>query len=215
MYKARPKTVRPFTQVISAPEPVHRAVRKSESKLSKTTAELHEKARQEGHQEGLQRGYAEGFHRGMTDAEGRVQELYGEAIDEFRGALIGFVARAQSAVDGWRTDAEQRVAGVVMEIVRRAIGEELALSRESIVSIVSQAMDEVVHGGEVIVRVNPLDAGILLGKREEILAACSNIRGLEVVTDLAVESGCRIETSGGVIDAEVTTFLDRIEEAAA
>jgi flagellar biosynthesis/type III secretory pathway protein FliH len=151
----------------------------------------------------------------MTDAESRVQELYGEAIDEFRGALTGFVARAQSAVDAWRADAEKRVASVVMEVVRRAICEELALSRESIVKIVSQAMDEVVHGGDVVVRVNPLDAGILLGKREEILAACSNIRGLEVVTDLAIESGCRIETTGGVIDAEIATYLERIEEAAA
>jgi flagellar assembly protein FliH len=215
LFEPRPNAVRPFSEVVCAPEPGPRPVRRSESRLSQTTAEVFERAKEEGHREGFQQGYAEGFHRGMTDAESRVEELYGEAIEDFRGALTGFVARARSAVDAWRSESEERVAGIVMDIVRRTLCEELALSRESVVSIVRSAIQEVVHGGEVVVRVNPLDVGTVLGKRDEILAACSNIRGLEVVGDLAVECGCRIETLGGVVDAEAGTFLERLEESAA
>jgi flagellar biosynthesis/type III secretory pathway protein FliH len=151
----------------------------------------------------------------MTDVEARVEAMYGEAVEEFRGALIGFVARAQSAVEAWKADSERRVAGIVMEIARRALAQELSMSRESVLSLVKEALKEVVHGGEVVVRINPLDAGILLGKKDEILAACSTVRGIEIATDLGIEYGCRIETTGGVIDAEVGTYLDRLEEAAA
>lgn len=89
------------------------------------------------------------------------------------------------------------------------------MSRESIVEITKQALQEVRHGTEVRVRVSPIDSSVLESRKAEILEAVSNIRQLIIVPDLKIVSGCEVDTDGGVIDARVESYLARLEEEAA
>ena len=43
----------------------------------------------------------------------------------------------------------------------------------------------------------------------------TGVRGLEVVPDFRILAGCEVESAGGVVDARVESFLDRLEEEAA
>jgi len=162
-------------------------------------------------EDGFKLGHAEGFREGAREFEAR----HHEALQEFRAALTDFVDRAQTGVDEWYVKAEASLTTLAVEIARRALCSELQGSRESVLLIAQQALAEVRHGTEVRVRVNPLDVSILESRRQEILSAVSGVRNLEIVPDLAVASGCEIDTDGGIVDATIETYLTRLEKEAA
>ena len=148
-------------------------------------------------------------------AKQEFEEAHGLELQSFRDALTQFVARVENAIDDWYLRSEDRLSDLAIKIAREAICEELKLSRDSVVSITRQALQEVRHGTELRIKVNPLDVSILESRRTELLTALSGIRKLEVAPDLKMTAGCEIETDGGLVDASVDTYLLRLELEAA
>ncbi len=184
-----------------------------------------EEAREAGRAEGLVQGYREGHATGLAhgEEEGRanayaqllqeqeaVQAERRAALDHFRSEMEGFVARANDAVAAWTTDAEERLAGLAIEIASRALNSELGLSRESILNIVREALADAEHARQVRVRVNPLDVATLESHQQEIAQSLAGIKGLEVVADPTIQAGCVVESDSGVVDARVEAYLARL-----
>lgn len=185
------------------------------AKLKAGLDAMFERARSEGFSAGLVEGRFEGKQEGVRNAEREFHEAHRSEIERFHLALEAFVERANESVEAWYLEAEQTLTALAIEIARRALCSELETSRESILAITHEALEEVRHGTSVRIRVNPVDASILESHREEILAKVSGIRGLEVVPDLHIAGGCEIETDGGVIDARVHSYLARLAQEAA
>lgn len=185
------------------------------SKLQAGMQAMYEKSKAEGYQAGLIEGREIGRIEGTAQAEVDFQEAHRAEIQKFHLALEAFVDRAQASVADWYAAAEESLTSLAIEISRRALCQELDQSRESVLAITKKALEEVRHGTDVRIRVNPMDASILESHREEILSSVSDVRGLEVVPDLHVASGCQIETDGGVIDARIQSYLARIAQEAA
>lgn len=206
----------PFRDTLSSIDPALKPAHRSSSERMQSGLNLmFEKAKAEGFAagrlEGFQVGHEDGVAKGLADFE----EAHQQAIHEFRQSLEDFVAGITPSLDAWYQRAEERLSTLAVEIARRALCQELSLSRESIVEITKQALQEVRHGTEVRVRVSPIDSSVLESRKAEILEAVSNIRQLIIVPDLKIVSGCEVDTDGGVIDARVESYLARLEEEAA
>lgn len=206
-----------FTGMLSTVgDSVIAAQRKTGSaKLQAGMQALYEKAKADGYEAGIIEGREQGRQEGLQKAQQEFQEAHRSEIQKFHLALEAFVDRARSSVDAWYSDAEESLTTLAIEIARRALCQELEQSRDSVLAITKQALEEIRHGTDVRIRVNPVDASILESHREEILASACDVRGLEVVPDLHIASGCEIETDAGVIDARIQSYLARIALEAA
>lgn len=182
-----------------------------------------EEAREEGFALGTLQGYKEGVLSGERDgrADGfaaikaEQEQLMAEkraAVAQFAAEMEQFTSRVDEAIALWTEAAEERLAGLAIEIASRALSSELAQSRESILAIVRDALREAEHASHVRVRLNPLDVATLESHQQEIVEAVSHIKSLEIAADPSIEGGCCVESESGLVDARVEAYLARLAD---
>ena len=181
-----------------------------------------ERMKSAGYEEGQARGYRNGYDEGHQHGHAKGHDLgYGEAklefetehagvLDNLQTSLVALLADFQKARDNWFIEAERRHAELAYEVARRALASELAIGRESVLAIAKEVLTDARAGISVQVRVNPKDVSILEAHKAELLAALTNIRGLEVMSDQSVGAGVIIDSNEGLVDARVESYLERI-----
>lgn len=166
----------------------------------------------EGHAEGEKAGFEAGLLRGSEEARQEVDAAHAELIAAFAQDLAALAAQHRTDVENWYIEAEQRLASLAIEIARRAVSHELEMKYDAVVDIAKAVLGEVTAGTHVRLRVNPIQTATLESRREEILAALAHIRDLEIIADPSVHAGVIAEGDGGVIDARIESYLDRLTE---
>lgn len=161
-----------------------------------------------GEAKGMEAGYAVGFCQAQQEFEATRAEL----IAAFAQDMQGLVNQTQSDIAAWYTEAESRLAALGIEIARRAIAHEMQIHPEAVVDIAKDVLREVTNGTNVRLRVNPVQTAILDSRKEEIIAAISHIRDLEILGDPSIQAGCVAEGESGVVDGRIETYLNRLAE---
>ncbi|MBX3095684.1 MAG: hypothetical protein KF812_02360 [Fimbriimonadaceae bacterium] len=190
-------------------------------KVKTQLQEIREKAAEEGQSEGFSEGFAagqtegfeSGFARGKREARLQYDEQNAVLIEETTIQLQALVEQAQAAFDQWRESHENQLADLAIAIAKRAIADELHVTRESVMEITREALQSVIGSGTVQIRVNPVDTGLLDARIKELQDAAGRHRHLEIVSDPTVESGCRLIMDAGVVDSTIDSYLDRIEDS--
>ncbi|GIV01812.1 MAG: hypothetical protein KatS3mg015_0642 [Fimbriimonadales bacterium] len=155
--------------------------------------------------------YAEGYEAGFRQGLQTVLANEQSRIAAFEADLRALTQRVESAVELWFQKAEQSLIRLAKEAARRIVCEEIQLRPEVIETIVRDALRHAGETTKVRVRVNPFDLPTLEQKKEELLAACANIQGIEIVGDESLSRGSTIvETEGGLIDATVESKVDAL-----
>lgn len=155
--------------------------------------------------------YAEGYEAGFRQGLQTVLANEQARIAAFEADLRALTRRIESAVELWFQKAEQSLTRVAKEAARRIVCEEIHLHPEVIEAIVRDALRHAGEATKVRVRVNPFDLPTLEQKRDDLLAACANLQGIEIVGDEGLSRGSTIvETEGGLIDATVESKLDAL-----
>jgi flagellar assembly protein FliH len=195
------------------------AALRSGGKAGRTAAELarlRDEAETKGYEAGLERGLQEGIERGVALAHQQAHEealqMHALVLAQFKSDLESVVAGIQEAMGRWCDGAEEQMTDLVSDIARTVLVSELSLSRDSITSIVREALLQVTHSRQARIRVNPFDVESLREAKQELMACASSLRELEFVEDPAIVGGCVIETEGGVVDATLDTKLASLDE---
>lgn len=153
--------------------------------------------------EGYEAGFRQGLQTVLTNEQAR--------LAAFDAELRALVRRVEQAFELWFQKAEDGLARVAREVAKKVITAEIEAHPDIIATIVKEALGYAKDATSVRIRVNPFDLPALEEKRNELLAACASIQGIEIVGDEALSRGSTIiETEGGVIDATVETKLDHI-----
>jgi len=164
----------------------------------------------DGYDQGYEFGHAKGHSEGVKAGQDEFAAEHDGALQVFRASLAEKLEQFEQAREAWFRAAEARYADIALEVARRALANELATGRESVLAIAREVLSETRAGTSVRVRVNPSDVGMMEAHRPELLAALTNLRGLEVVADNSVDGGVVVESEDGLVDARVSTFLERI-----
>lgn len=130
--------------------------------------DLKAQARAESEQAGYAAGYELGHREGAAKGQQEFDDAHSQAIAEFRSKLNDFITNAEEAMERWHQEAEERLADLGIEVARRAIHQELSLSRDSIVAIASDALRHLSPSSKVRIRCNPWDGSILESRRLEL-----------------------------------------------
>lgn len=181
-----------------------------QAKLEEIKASIRHQGFEEGYAEGLVRGRADGFEAMVADLEQKHEEI----IEQFVSDLETVGRRIHEAISSWYEQAEAELQGLAVEIASRIVHAELELSREATFRIAKEALQQVLHGQQVRIRVNPFDLGLLEAKKSALLGAATRLRSLEVAADPSIGGGCVIESDGGLIDARIEQMIGKLAEEA-
>lgn len=177
--------------------------------------------REAGRSEGFTIGKQEGFDTGLE--LGRLQ-AYQDASNALNQANAEQVSRLASSIDEvlrqfekqrfeFFKQAEEQLADLAAEIARRAIARELEASRESLINLAHDVLEEATDAKRVKLRVSPMDASMLEARLTELRSAFAHMEQVEIIEDKSIGFGCKLETDLGLIDARVEEYLARIAEA--
>lgn len=167
---------------------------------------------QEGEDRGQREGYAHGFEQGRREALAEETARTQLETDAFLCALEAKAIALNVAIDQWFADSEQAMTDLAMNVVKRLLSAELAISRESALAIAKEALSEVTHSKHARIRINPFDVPQFETHRAQLLAASCSLQDVDLVEDPEILGGCFIETEGGVVDATLARRLETLGE---
>lgn len=151
-----------------------------------------------------QKGYEEGFQAGLIDGKRETEDLAQQAL-EIKQEL-------EEERDSLIQKMEQEIPEIVMQCVRKIIGQEIEANKEIIVSLVSMALKKV-SSSSVTVKVSESDFGIVEEKKNEILSENRGISECCIKMDKSLDNGdCIIETDCGDVDASINSQIGKLEE---
>jgi flagellar biosynthesis/type III secretory pathway protein FliH len=169
-------------------------------------------AAEEGRTQGLARGMEEGRKQG--EAAGRLaalaelRERLGTLEKGWAAGLAAFEAERERMLLDAKTDILRLAATVAEMVTKRRVELEPAAVTDQVVAVLAL----LTRPTRLTIAVNPEDEAVL---REALPAICQRFSAathVEMTPDAAIaRGGCIARTSGGgVIDATVTTQLERI-----
>ena len=171
-------------------------------------------AREAAQREGFEAGRVEGWKEGEQAAREAT-------LDEFRPRVDELIERWQSAVERWDTEhrdmllaAREEVVALALEMARRVVYRVIDADPTVVQDQVAEAMTLIGRATRAEVSVHPDDRSMLESILPDLMTQLGRSEQAAVRDDETLErGGCRVRTSAGAIDAQVTTQLDRIAEA--
>jgi len=179
-----------------------------EAKVESLLAAERKQAFDEGFADGFKQGRLEGFDAMVAELD----DQHLKAIEGFVTELDAVGAQIREAIAKWFVDAEESIGMLAIELASRVVHAELQLSREATLEIVKDAMEHVLHGTSVRIRVNPFDFGLLEARKTDLLAGATRLRSIEIVPDDRIDGGCMIESDGGLIDARIEEMVAKLAQ---
>lgn len=145
----------------------------------------------------------EGYKEGISKAETDIAELKSK-IEEF--------CKYKEEV---YTKVSDCILDIAVEIARKIINKEVETDRETTISIIKGAVEEINKTeNKITLKVMPKDVEIVKDKVPEIFSQGGIDAKISVIPDSSIkEGGVIVETSNGLIDASIETQLAIIEKA--
>ena len=194
-------------------------------KHKQVVRETEESARKKGYDDGHQLGYDEGRKKGYTDGELQANIDYAEKVrreaeiqlaaklETLYPALQNMVGQLESARQSFLLLWEQSAIHVAKSIAEQAIGRQLPEMIDVPLRLLRESLELGAGSASVKVRLNPVDYESLRPQVDGLIDEMTVAARMEVVPDHRVmPGGCLLETSLGVIDNQIDSRLERIEQ---
>ena len=164
-----------------------------------------------GHHDGLEQGYIDGVVNGVEDAHRDRAEELEQLMKVWVFQLDSFEAQRNALLEDARTQVVELGAMIAQRVTHRVI----ELDAQVVVKQMEAVLSCVTESTRLVFGVHPLDIEIALTSLPALIERFATCEHAQVVTDGTIERGsCVAQTStGGVIDASISTQLDRIVDA--
>ncbi len=166
---------------------------------------------QEASERGFAEGHAKGFVEGRREATALVTQQAEDDRAIYRADVEAFVLHVEAERQKAWAAMEPQVIGMVFELAKQVIKQEVEVSQEVALSVVRNALRRATDSASLRVRVSPDDLETVRGSRDDLLTLVDGIRHIEIVADRRVGSGgCVVETGAGNIDARLETQIETV-----
>lgn len=145
----------------------------------------------------------EGYENGLAKAQ--------EAIDLLKNTIEGFFTYKDSMYD----EISKDILDISLKVAEKIIKKEVETDKSVLECIVKDALKSLAKDeNKIILKVNPTDVEYIKEIIPELLSSGQMEAKIFVAGDKEVEEGSAIiETSNGIIDANISTQLEIIKEA--
>lgn len=168
-------------------------VRQAEMKVLALEAEVRKSGYDSGYLEGMAEGQREG-NRLRREGESHLQQA-----TALREEMLERV--------------EPQVVDLAICIAERLVSTQLNQEPETVVAIVRDALRQIREAGEILIRIHPQDLLICREKLSEMQAELRENSSLNLLADDTLKrGGCRIETSGAIIECLLDERFAKLRE---
>lgn len=158
--------------------------------------------------------FEQGFHAG--EAAGMEAGL--ELARKEANSLIKTASCLIDKLEVMRQEITERsqkeILKLSLAIARKVVHAEVTVNKEVIVSILKAAVKKLAVKDSVKVRLNPIDAEYISGRKPEFLAVMDGVKEMAIEEDPTVpQGGCIVEAGFAEVDARLEKQLDEITAA--
>ncbi len=162
---------------------------------------IREQARLEGHEEGKKQAL-----------DGHLQTESRE-LSEIRGVIKTIASILDAKRDELMQDAERHLIRLSVSMARKIMHREVTLNEESVLPLVRSAIEACIREGELVVRMNPSDVGILQKYMDRLKKDLPGDISLTLVEDAQLARGdCSVQNRSGMVEARIQEQLAKIEK---
>jgi flagellar assembly protein FliH len=199
-----------------------------ESEVAKLKAQLkqdEDTARKNAFDEGYQAGYSEGKTKGYADGELQATIDYAEKVrreaeiqlgtqlETLLPALKTMIERFETAKQSFLQLWEQSAVRVATAIAERAISRSLPEMIDVPLKLLREALELGAGSATVRIRLNINDYETLQPQIDILVREMTKSVQMEMIPDIKITpGGCVLETSLGIIDNQIESRLERIEQ---
>jgi type III secretion protein L len=138
------------------------------------------------------------------------EEGFSEGLSRFSEHLLNFSNQLRLI----QSDLQKQILPLALKAAKKVVGEQLALSPETIVDIVIQAIAPVVQNHRFTIYVNKIDKEILESQKAKIKEVLEQVKVLAIQERNDISpGGCIIETESGIINASIENVWLALESA--
>jgi flagellar biosynthesis/type III secretory pathway protein FliH len=194
-------------------------------KLKSQLKQNEDTARKNGYEDGKKLGYDEGHSKGYSDGELKATIDYadkvrseaeiqlGTQLETLLPALQTMIERLETAKQSFLQLWEQSAIKTAMAIAERAISRQLPKMVDVPIKLLREALELGAGSASVRIRLNPDDYEALRPQMDILIREMTKAAETEIIPDIKITSGgCVLETSLGVIDNQIESRLERIEQ---
>ena len=150
-------------------------------------------------------GYKEGYESGYLEGKNEAQSI----IDEASEIKTFLDMRRESLY----REAEEQIVDLVLSISKKVIGQELSQNRETLLSLVNQALQKCAFKNKLVLKISPLDYDFIKENKYRICKMVEGISDIDIVSDLSLPQGsCIIETPSGEINSSIEVQYNEIKK---
>jgi flagellar assembly protein FliH len=154
----------------------------------------------------------EGLKAGRRAHEAEVAAETAKRMETLAPAIRAAVDELQTSKQAWLAHWERTAVGLASRIAARILRRELAADHELPVRLVRESLELAVGADGLTIVLHPGDLAKLGDSIDRVVREFARMGKIEVVGDERVAAGgCRIETRHGLIDQQLATQLERIE----
>lgn len=171
-------------------------------------------AREEGRQQGLKEA-AQTLAEAKRLQEGVEAKLRAQRaeLEPVLKALSQSLAEVENLEAQLIQASETEVVRLAVAIAARAVHAHVEADPEWMRPVLADALRQIPDRRQVVIRLNPADAGVARERLRELSAAVPGLVQLEVVDDAGLErGGCILQSLGTTLDAGVAGAVARIGE---
>ncbi len=165
----------------------------------------------QGYKEGFEQGFAEGVAKGIEEARENQAQLLDQLSQMWIAQLDAFEQQRDTMLEQARTQVVELGAMIAQRVTRRVI----ELDPTVVLNEMQAILSSVTESTRLVLAVHPDDVELAQAQLPEMIERFVACEHAQVVTDSALERGSCVAqtTSGGIIDASITTQLNRIISA--
>ncbi|MFD2670104.1 FliH/SctL family protein [Marinicrinis sediminis] len=162
---------------------------------------LREQARQEG--------FEQGFQQGSEEAVQRIQEEYGQVMQEIQATLQTAYLHKASIIQ----EAQPFLIDMSTAIAEKLIRKQLEADPAWLVEIIKPLLARCREQELITIHVSPASYSLVYEARDELKQSLDKPAEIQVIPEPSIEEGgCMVRTSFGSMDASITTQLEEIKK---
>ncbi|MFN4131787.1 MAG: FliH/SctL family protein [Caldimicrobium sp.] len=204
-------------EIMNKEEEVQQNHPSPEESYTKAYAEGYNKGYEEGLAKGEKEGYERGLKLGLEEAEKRLAQREEELKKRIESELAKkkeeieiFIQRVDKELRDLILNLDQEILRLALDMAKKIVLKEIEVDRELLLRIIREALNYIVEGTEILIKVNPEEYSFLQNKIEIERAIPLRNYKVKITPDTSIsKGGLFIETKMGIIDA---TFEKRWEK---
>lgn len=166
---------------------------------------------EEGYKQGFEKGHAEGVTKGIEQARVDHAQLLNQLSEMWTAQLDAFENQRDTMLEHARTQVIELGTMIAQRVTRRIIDLDTSVVLKQMEAILSSMTEST----RLVLCVHPDDIESAQAELPKLIERFTICEHAQIVTDASLERGSCIArtSSGGVIDASITTQLERIIDA--